>query len=273
MLSAGPSLSRRPRARVCWTAVQGRSYNVLVTMSTATRRIPLDRRVCVVRDGRVDVRPERGALVGPVLGLALSLSLFVSVALLSSGLSVAVLAAMLIAGLILGPFSAMALVHSLFGAHVVIDAEKQSAAFQQGVLGLGLGTAELVPFWKVERLEVRDLSLGDVEPKGPPPPLDLRAWDIVLVRTGGKELSIGSVVAPNSPDLIDEAFDRALEAAEAVSRLVDQPVVITAAVEERVEEEAEESQVERPVPSDAAGADGKCVERPALSDAEGSQRA
>ena len=207
-------------------------------MSTATRRIPLDRRVCVVHEGRIDVRPERGAVFGPLVGLAISLSLFISVALFASQLSAVALAAMLLPGLILGPFSGMAVVHSLLGAHVIIDARKQSAAFQQGLLGLGIGTAELVPFWKIERLEVQDLPLGD--PKGPAPPLDLRAWDVVLVKTSGKELSIGQVVAANTPDLIDEGFDRALDAAEAVGELVGKPMVITAAVEERAEDSAAE---------------------------------
>src|SRR3990172_4693252 len=111
-------------------------------MSTETKRIALDRRVCVVREGRIDVRPERGAILGPLLGL---------------------------------------------------------------------GTVELAPFWKIDRLEVQDLPLGDVTPKGPPPPLDLRAWDIVLVKTSGKQLSIGQVVAANAPDLLDQGFDRALD--------------------------------------------------------------
>jgi hypothetical protein len=211
-------------------------------MSAAIRRIPLDRRVCVVRERQIDVRPERGALAGPLAGLAVSLSLFVSVALFSGSLSATALAAMLVPGLLLGPFSAMALVYSLFGAHVVIDAKKQSAAFQQGVLGLGLGTVELVPFWKIDRIEVRDLPLGETPPKGPPPPLDLRAWDVVLVKTSGKELSIGQVVAANTPDLIDEGFDRALDAAEAMAALVGKPVLITAAVEEPVLGEAEGTQ-------------------------------
>src|SRR3990172_4355495 len=113
-------------------------------MSTETKRIALDRRVCLVREGRIDIRPERGA--------------------------------------ILGPLSAMAFVHSVLGACVVIDARKQSVTFQQGVLGLGLGTVELVPFWKIDRLEVQDLPLGEVAPKAPPPLLDLRAWDIVLAK-------------------------------------------------------------------------------------------
>ena len=209
-------------------------------MATAVRRIPLDRRVCVVREGRIDVRPERGAVIGPLLGLAISLGLFAAVAQFAGDLSAAALAAMLVPGLILGPFSAMALVHSLFGAHVIIDAKKQSATFQQGVLGLGLGTVELAPFWKIDRLEVQDLPLGEVDPKGPPPILDLRAWDVVLVKASGKQISIGQVIAANVPDLVDEGFDRALDVAEAVGALVGKPVVVTAAVEDVAEEAAAE---------------------------------
>ena len=207
-------------------------------MSATTKRIALDRRVCVVREGRIDVKPERAAVLGPLIGLSISVALFAAIAVLGSRLSVGLLAAMLLPGLILGPLSGMGLVYSLFGAHVVIDARKQSAGFQQGILGLGIGTVELVPFWKIERLEVRDYPLGDTPAQGPPPPLDLRAWDIVLVKTSGKELSIGQVVAANTPDLIDEGFDRILDVAEAVSALVDKPLAITAAVEERVEETA-----------------------------------
>ncbi len=221
-------------------------------MSAPVKRIPLDRRVCVVREGRIDVRPERSATVGPFLGVVISVGLFVSVAVFADRLSVLALAAMLIPGLILGPFSAMGLLYSLVGAHVVIDARKQSATFQQGVLGLGLGTVELAPFWKIERVEVQDLSLGGVEGEGPTLPLELRAWDVVLVKTSGKQLSIGQVIAANSPDLIDEGFDRALDAAEAVAALVGKPMVITAAVEERSQEGAVE-----PAGSEAEGAVGE----------------
>jgi hypothetical protein len=77
-------------------------------MATALKRIPLDRRVCVVREDRIDVRPERAALVGPLVGLAISLALYVAVAVFSGDLSALALAAMLVPGLVLGPFSAMA---------------------------------------------------------------------------------------------------------------------------------------------------------------------
>jgi hypothetical protein len=204
-------------------------------MATALKRIPLDRRVCVVREDRIDVRPERAALVGPLVGLAISLALYVAVAVFSGDLSALALAAMLVPGLILGPFSAMALIHSLLGAKVVIDGRKQSVTFQQGVLGLGLATSESVPFSNIERLEVQDLPLGEVERRRSSLPLHLRAWDVVLVKGDGKQHSIGQVIAASNPDLIDEGFDRAVDVAEAVGALAGRPVVITAAVEEPAE--------------------------------------
>ncbi len=216
-------------------------------MTAEVRRIPLDRRVCVVREDRIDLRPERGAVIGPLIGLAISIGLFVAIALFANDLPVGVLALMLVPGVILAPFSAMGLVYSLIGAAVVVEKAKQSVRFQQGVLGLGLGTAELVPFWKVDRIEVEDLQLGEATPRGPPPPLDLRGWDVILVKTSGKRLYIAQVLAANTPDLIDEGFGRALDAAEAIAGMAGRPVVITAAVE--VEAGAAE---EAPAPDEAA---------------------
>jgi hypothetical protein len=227
-------------------------------MATEVRRIPLDRRVCVVREGRIDVRPERAALVGPLVGLAISIGLYVSVGVFRGDLSFLALTAMLVPGLILGPLSAMALVYSLLGASVIVDAEKRSVAFRQGVLGLGLGMAELVPFSEIERLEVQDLPLGEEETRRTPLPLDLRAWDVVLVKTSGEQLSIGQVIAVNNPDLIDEGFDRAVDVAEAIGTLAGKQAVITAAVEEPAAGQAGASAFEpagEPVPpgSEAEG--------------------
>src|SRR5438128_5286809 len=199
-------------------------------MTSEARRIPLDRRVCIVREGRIDLRPERGAVVLPLIGLAVGLALFAAVALFADSLSTTLLALMLIAGLLVAPLSAMGVIYSLIGAAVVVEKKKQSVRFHQGVLGLGLGTYELVPFWKIERIEVEDFPLGEVAPRVPRPPLDLRAWDITLVKVSGKRLPVGQVVSANNNDLIDEGFDRALDAAEAIGAMVGKPVVITAAV-------------------------------------------
>lgn len=186
----------------------------------------------VVREGRIDLRPERGAVIFPLIGLAIGLSLFAGVVLFASDLSATVLVFMLVPGLIIAPLSAMGLVYSIVGAAMVVEKKKQSVRFQQGVLGLGLGTFELVPFWKIDRVEVEDFDLGEVALGSARPPLDFRAWDIVLVKKSGKRLSIGQTIAANNPDLIDEGFDRALDAAEAIAEMVGSQVVITAEIEE-----------------------------------------
>lgn len=217
--------------------MEGGRYNVSV--SEEIRRIPLDRRVIVVRPDRIDLRPERGAVIFPLVGLLIGLSLFTALVLFASDLSVTVLMLMLVPGIIIAPLSAMGLVYSIVGAAMVVEKKKNSVRFQQGVLGLGLGTMELVPFWKIERIEVEDFDLGDVSVGTPRPPLDFRAWDIVLVKKSGKRISIGQTIAGNSPDLIDEGFDRALDAAEAIAEMTGGELVITAAVESEAEAEAE----------------------------------
>lgn len=204
-------------------------------MAKVIRRIPLDRRVLVVREDRIDLRPERGAIIIPLIGLLIGLSLFAAVSLFASDLSVAVLTLMLIPGIIIAPLSAMGLLYSLVGAAVVVETKKQSIRFQQGVLGLGLGTFELVPFWKVDKIEVADFDLGEVAVNTPRPPLEIRAWDLVLVKKSGKRLSIGQILSATTPDLLDEGFDRALDAAEAIAEMVGSEVVITAEVEEEAE--------------------------------------
>ena len=214
-------------------------------MSDAVKRIPLDRRVLVVREQRIDLRPERGAVLFPLIGLAIALTLFGIVVLFANSLPAGLLLLILIPGLLLAPFSGMGLVYSVIGASVVVEKKKHSVRFQQGVLGLGIGTMELVPFWKIEHISVEDFALGDVTPNGPPPILDLRAWDIVLVKKSGKRLSVGQVVAANSPDLIDEGFGRALDAAEAIAEMSESKVVITAAIEDEAEATAAETVAER----------------------------
>ena len=208
------------------------------------RRIPLDRRVCVIREDRIDLRPERAAVVLPLIGLMMGLALFAVIALFAQDLSATALAFMLIPGVFIAPLSAMGVIYSIVGAAVVVERKKQSVRFQQGVLGLGLGTIELVPFWKIERIEVDDFPLGDAASNLPRPAFDLRAWDIVLVKTSGKRLSIAQAVSANRDDLLDEGFNRALDATEAIGAMTDKPVVITAAVEE--ERQAHEMRQDEP---------------------------
>ena len=228
-------------------------YNGVV--AKAIRRIPLDRRVLVVQEHRIDLRPERGAVIIPAIGLIIGLSLFAAVSMFASELSVAVLMLMLIPGIIIAPLSAMGLLYSVVGAAVVVETKKNSIRFQQGVLGLGLGTFELVPFWKVEKIEVADFELGEVALSTPRPPLEFRAWDIVLVKKSGKRLSIGQVVSAATPALLDEGFDRAVDAAEAIAGMVGSEVAITADVEEEKEtaEAAETAEASESIAEQGSG--------------------
>ena len=52
------------------------------------------------------------------------------------------------------------------------------------------------------------------------------------MKKSGKRLSVAQVVAANTPDLIDEGFARALDAAEAIAAMCGSEVAITAAVEQ-----------------------------------------
>jgi hypothetical protein len=203
-------------------------------MSSANRnqRILLDRRLCIVQPGRIYIRPSRGAIIGPLLGLSASGGSFVILAFLMPELPTALLALILVPGLIVCPLSAMGLVYSLFGTQVIIDVRKESALFQQGLLGLGLGTMELVPFWKIDHIAIDEIELGEAEMRAVPPPVDFRAFDIVLAKNGGRRLSLGRTLAANDEELVAEAFQRALAAAEAAADLVGRPLRINVELEE-----------------------------------------
>ncbi|MBI1886046.1 MAG: hypothetical protein HYS09_07035, partial [Chloroflexi bacterium] len=71
----------------------------------AVREIPLDRRVCVVREDSIDIRPSRGALLGPLAGLAAGVAVLSAVGLFLDRLPAAALAVLLILGLAVTPLS------------------------------------------------------------------------------------------------------------------------------------------------------------------------
>ena len=201
-------------------------------------RVPLDRRMCYIEQGRLDIRPSPLAVVGPILILLLGVGLLIALAFLMNRLPAAGAALMLLVAMVAVAFGGLGTVHSLMGSYLLVEAEKQSVRFQQGLLGLGLGTRELVPFWKIDHIELADGDLG--EGRGPAFPLDMRAWEVVLVKTNGKRLTIGQVTVPQVEELVDEGFSRAYRVAEAVAHLTGRPLVITAALEPETTLEPEE---------------------------------
>jgi hypothetical protein len=200
-----------------------------MTVKTGVRTIALDRRICVVREDRIDIRPSPGAVILPLAAIVVSIVCFVIIGLTINALPVAALAALLIPNVLIFPLAAMGLVYSLIGANVIIDRRKGSVTFQQGWIGLGLGTRELVPFEKIDHIALEETTLGEVESPWLAP-VDVRIWDIVLVKRSQKRLSIGMVVIPAEPDLAQEGLARARAAAEAIAALAGSPLRDGAAV-------------------------------------------
>lgn len=199
-----------------------------MAVKTSVQRIPLDRRICIIHEERIDIRPSAGAIVVPLVGVFLSIVCFVVIGLTMNVLPLVILTLLLIPSILVFPLAAMGLVYSLVGTHLIIDGNKQSAAFQQGLLGLGVGTREIVPFGKIDHVAVAEASLGEGEARGPLSPIDVRGWDIVLVKSNGKRLPIGMVMVAQERELAEEGFGRAIQVAEAIARLVGRPMQVEA---------------------------------------------
>jgi hypothetical protein len=124
--------------------------------------------------------------------------------------------------LVLVPFSVIALVSAIGGADVVIDAKKGSATWQQGYLGMGIGTKELVPFAKIDHLEVT--VEGDQPDRWHEEVDDLRQFAIVLVKKSGKRLTCAQVPVPAYGQA--DGMDRTLAVANAIAELTGSTVTI-----------------------------------------------
>jgi hypothetical protein len=132
------------------------------------------------------------------------------------------LVTLLLICMVLVPFSVMSLISSIAGADVVVDAKKGSATWQQGYLGMGIGTKELVPFAKIDHLEVT--IEGDQPDRWRDNEDDLRQFALVLVKQSGKRLTLAQVPVPAYGQA--DGMDRTLAVGQAVAKLVGSKVTI-----------------------------------------------
>jgi hypothetical protein len=116
----------------------------------------------------------------------------------------------------------MGLVGAIGGADVVIDARKGSATWQQGYLGMGIGTKELVPFQKIDHLEV--VVEGEEPDRWHEQSDDLRQFALWLVKQSGKRLRISQVPVTTADQF--DGMDRTLALANAVAALTGTTVQI-----------------------------------------------
>ena len=184
------------------------------------RKVPLNRRVAIVRPDRIDVRPSRRAILAPLVGFALGIACAVAIWFGIGTLPLWLLGVLLVVAVLAIPLAGLGTVYALVGAHVVVDRAKQSATWQQGFLGMGVGTTELVPYWKIDRLIVEEVGASP-EDTGRPVE-EFAQWRIVLRKKSGKRLEVGVVSVARS--LSDEGFERARTVAAAIAEMAGAPL-------------------------------------------------
>ena len=101
---------------------------------------------------------------------------------------------LLIVAVVSIPLAGIGFVYTVAGTDVVFEQEKQSGVWQQGFLGMGVGTTELVPFWKINEIRIEEITRerqrGQLQ--------DLAQLEIILVKESGKRLRVGDIIVARS---------------------------------------------------------------------------
>lgn len=197
------------------------------------RIIYLNRRVAFIEPGRINVRPALAAALFPLFWLLLGIGSAVSILLWLDRLPFALVLVLLVVTVVSIPLAGIGFVYALGGANVVFDREKQSGLWQQGFLGMGVGTTELVPFWKIEEIRIeettRERQRGELQ--------DVAQFEIVLVKVSGKRLKVGDTVVARS--MVREGLADVRALADAIAQMTGKPLVAPEIVRRRKGEPAE----------------------------------
>jgi len=186
------------------------------------REVLLHRSMAVIADDKIEIKSARGTVILPIIGILLAGGAMTWMARSGSSLPFWALVTMLIIALIIVPFSVISLISSIIGADVVVDAKKGSATWQQGFLGMGIGTKELVPFAKIDHLEVA--IEGDEPNRWRGETDSLRQFSLTLVKKSGKRLSLAQVPVPAYGQA--DGMDRTLAVGNAVAQLTGSTVTL-----------------------------------------------
>lgn len=183
--------------------------------------IPLHRAIARVSPDAIAVKQSRTGLVGPLIEIALTLVIVWAIVAFINSLPLFLLFVLLMLLIVLGPLGVIGLVNNLAGTSFIMERAKFSARWQQGLLGMGIGTYELVPFDRIQRFQVvtdydDELASGIEQ--------DVVRWEVVLVKDNDRELAVGSVVAARLLAL--EAGERANDLASALATMSEAPVAL-----------------------------------------------
>lgn len=196
-----------------------------------TQRIALSRAYAVVTPDQILVKPARSALVGPGIQGGLALLASLAIGLWINSLPIWLLMLMLLFVMIAGPTAVMGLAYNIMGSSFIMERKKGTCRWQQGFLGLGLGTRELAPFPRIHHFVVDsdfedELNSGDLQ--------DLVRWDVRLVKDNERVLDVASITTARP--LADEALERANDLALALGEMSGKPVTLGAIPEWALED-------------------------------------
>jgi len=189
------------------------------TPAAARRIVYLNRRVAFIEPDRVNVRPALAAALFPLFGLLVGIAAFVSIILWLDRLPFVLVLLLLLVAIVSIPLAGIGFVYTVAGANVVFERRKQSGVWQQGFLGMGVGTTELVPFWKIDHVRIEELTRerqrGEMQ--------DVAQLEIVVVKQSGKRLPVGDVVVPRS--MVRQGLADVRDVADAIAEMTGKPLV------------------------------------------------
>ncbi len=188
----------------------------------APRTLYLHRRVATIRPDRIEIRPPRSAVIVPLLGVALTAGLLALLATSVDSLPFWLMGVLLLFAVLLLPLSGLSLVYALLGANIIADRGGRNVSLKQRFLGLGIGTNELIPFWKIRELLVEDESRAIARAGGAIPAEQIAQWQLVLVKKSGTRHVLASVSAARRHE--EQSLQQIFEVAEAFAALTAAPI-------------------------------------------------
>lgn len=191
------------------------SSHVAARRRDGRHEVLLHRSLALIGTEKVEIRSARSTVVLPALGVVMGGGAGALIAIEAGNLPFGLLVGLLLFSILVLPISVMALVTAIMGADVVIDGTKGSATWQQGYLGMGVGTKELVPFAKIDHLAIT--IEGDSPDRWREEQDTLRQFALVLVKQSGKRLTLTQVPVPAGKQT--DGMDRTLAVATAIANL------------------------------------------------------
>ena len=149
------------------------------------RTVYLHRRVAAIGPDRIEIRPPKSAAILPLAGAGATAGLLALLGTSVGSLPLWLSAIILLASVILLPLSGISLVYALLGAHITVDRAGRNVSLKQRFLGLGIGTNELIPFWKIREFEVADEGRPVARADGDLPAEAIAQWRLTLVKKSG----------------------------------------------------------------------------------------